>query len=186
MAESPEERPLVLTEEELQRHVNRLTQRPAPQPIHDPFPVCPAPKLSQAEIDRIVERVYYEYVKRHEAALRDAEERREKEYGLVSTVLPSEEVEAGVKRWYYEALERREASRKDAEERLLFKSKANVPTIPLKRFVEDMYAKGMQRQKDKEQLLYEKYIVATEIKTTRISRSEAEASATRLSSKGGA
>ncbi|KAH9581989.1 hypothetical protein LSM04_002093 [Trypanosoma melophagium] len=183
MAESAGDRPTRLTEDELQRHVNRLTQRSEAQPVHDPFPVCPSLKLSQAEIDRIVERVYYEYVKRHEVALREAEEKREKEYGLVSTVLPREVVESGVKRLYYDSLERREASRKDAEERLLFKPKANVPVIPLKRFVEDMYAKGMQRQKDKEQFLYEKYIIATDIKKTRISRRQAEESATRLSSR---
>ncbi|KEG07038.1 hypothetical protein DQ04_11161020 [Trypanosoma grayi] len=158
--------PVRLTDEQLAKHVERLTNRPQPRPIQDPFPICPSMKLSQAELDNVTQRVYYQYRERHEAALVEAAEKEEREVGFTSKKLSSEEIDDSVKRLYYEAIERRNASRKEAEGRLLFKSTKDVPRVPLKRFVEDMYEKGVQREKDKQQKLYEKYILSTEIKTS--------------------
>ncbi|RNF06487.1 uncharacterized protein Tco025E_07543 [Trypanosoma conorhini] len=174
-----------LTTEQLEDQIRRLTYRPPPAVVHDPFPVCPSVKRSQGEIDAVTQRVFYDSCQHHEQALRDAKEREEKEWGFVSKKLPGDEVEEMVKRIYYDTLERRNASRKEAEERFLFKPMKTVPKVPLKKFVEDMYLQGMKREKEKEQKLYERYILPTEIKKTYISREDAEASGARLSSKTG-
>ncbi|EAN86098.1 hypothetical protein C3747_7g467 [Trypanosoma cruzi] len=175
-----------LTAEQLQDQIRRLTYRPPPPVVRDPFPVCPSVKRSKDEIDAVTQRVFYEQCQRHERALIEAREKWEKEWGLLSKEVPSEYVEDMVKRLYYDTIERIHASRKSAEERLLFKSNKKVPVVPLKKFVEDMYLKGMQRERDKEKKLYEKYILPTEIKRTLISREDAEASGTRLSARTGA
>ncbi|RNE98969.1 hypothetical protein TraAM80_08479 [Trypanosoma rangeli] len=174
---------LHLTTEQLQDQIRRLTYRPPPVVVRDPFPVCPSVSRSKEEIDAVIQRVFYDSCQRHEQALLEAKEREEKEWGFVSKELTSDEMDDAVKRLYYEALERRNASRKEANERFLFKPMKTLPKVPLKKFVEDMYLQGMKREKDKEQKLYEKYILPTEIRKTYISREEAEASGARLSTR---
>ncbi|EAN77979.1 uncharacterized protein TEOVI_000320000 [Trypanosoma equiperdum] len=181
MDDGVEAKPLCLTREQIDKQVERLSRRPEQRTLPDPFPVCPTVRMSKEQLEQVTKRVFYHYSEKHAEALRLAEERREKECGVASTVLSASDVDDIVKRLYYEGMERVKVGRKEASDRLLFKSTKVLPVISLKRFVNDMYLRGLEREKKKEEKLYEKYILPTEIPNLRISKSQAAESAVRLS-----
>ncbi|KAG8342961.1 hypothetical protein ERJ75_000962300 [Trypanosoma vivax] len=172
-----------LTKEQIENQVNRLTRLPAPRQVQDPFPVCPTVKLPREKLEQVTQRVFYHYSQKHQDALREAQLKREQERGFATTMMNSSEIEDMVKRVYYGNMERRREIRKSGEERLLFKSEKKIPVIPLRRFVDDMYLRGLQRIRDREKKLYEKYILPTEIKTLKISHAQAQECGNRLSTK---
>nr|CCC93714.1 conserved hypothetical protein [Trypanosoma congolense IL3000] len=170
-----------LTVEQLEKQVERLTRQPEHRTLPDPFPVCPTIKVTKEELEKVTNRVFYQCNEKRAAALRAAEDKVEKERTVSTIVMKPSEVDDIVKRVYYMGMERVQAGRKQAEERLLFKPNKVLPVVPLRKFVEDMYFRGIEREKKKEEKLYEKYILPTEIVGGKISKSRAVESANRLS-----
>eukprot|EP00796_Vickermania_ingenoplastis_P005040 gene5040-3629_t len=130
--------------------------------ICDPFPVCPAKKLTNAQIDEVVERVYSVSREKKQA---DKNELSSKYYPQASGVkLSGDQLASSIDRQYSEEMKKREERMKELKEAHLFKSKNIKKVVSQSEFVQRMYHDRIEQMKATEKRLHELYIVPTETK----------------------
>lgn len=175
--------PKRLTEEELEKHIARLTAPPRPVEVRDPFPVCPTVHLSQAEVDKMTERLYTESLQQREANRNELEKRLHQETkNPHDGSLTTGELQGSVDRLYAQSVERKKESLAQAKQRYDQPPK-DVKKVPLNEFVQHMYYDRREAKKKTEEKLYQKYIVSTELHCGKISPGQLAESANRLSTK---
>ncbi|KPI83281.1 hypothetical protein ABL78_7695 [Leptomonas seymouri] len=188
--ETPREKRL--THEEMERHIARVTAIHPPAEIRDPFEVCPTKHLSSEEIARVTDRLYSQSIERRAASIAQADHAL---YGNImgasktatggASKLDPEEEERLVKRLYSQSMQNKQASVEKLRQQYLFHPPASPPKVPLNAFVQHMYNDRLEAKKKAEKRLHDLYIAPTEIHTGTISKSHAEESANRLSSRSG-
>lgn len=170
-----------LTDEELEKQIQRLTYVKPPEPIRDPFPLCQTKTFSQADCDKCTERLFYSSLKRKEATQKELEDRVYER--PAAKKLSGDEIQASVDRQYSDELERRKINMEELRKKYLFHSRTKYKEMPLNEIVQRMYDERIEKKKATEQKLYEKYIVPTEPKQARISRRRIQEASVRLSTK---
>nr|ACS87833.1 hypothetical protein CDFL6B12_06 [Angomonas deanei] len=177
-----------LTEEEMERHIARLTAPRQPTEARDPFEVCPTKHITSEELHKMTDRLYTQSIERKAASMAEAEQAA---YGAKSganktaTVgkkkLSPEEQEQAVNRLYTESLQSREANMTQLRQQHQFHSTKPAKKVPLDAFVQHMYNDRIEAKKKTEQRLHDLYLAPTEIHTGTITKAQAEESANRLS-----
>lgn len=174
-----------LTQEEMDRHITRLTAPRQPAEVHDPFEVCPTKRISPEELAKMTDRLYTQSLERKAASMAEAEHAA---YGTKngaaaagrSTKLTPEEEEQAIARLYTEALQSRESKMEQLKKQHRFHPTNPAKKVPLDAFVQHMYTDRLEAKKKTEQRLHDLYIAPTEIKTGTISKAQAAESGNRL------
>lgn len=156
--------------EEQQKRDTRLAMQKEEVPIHDPFPVCPSKSMSQAEIDKSVERLYKVSAEEKEGM---KSELTQKYYAKPEQAkLTGDDLLASVDRQYTQEMERRKERMEESKKRWLFHSKAKPKVVSNAEFVQRMYADRIEQKKATEKKLYDKYIATTENHTPNMNRED--------------
>jgi hypothetical protein len=177
-----------LTEEEMERHIARLTAPRPPIESHDPFEVCPTKRISSEELAKVTDRLYTQSVERKAALKAEAEQAA---YGAKTGAsktatgsaakLTSEQEEQTVARLYTGSVQSRKANMEQLKKQYQYHPQGPARKVPLDAFVQHMYNDRLEAKKKTEQRLHDLYIAPTEIRTGTISKAQAAESANRLS-----
>lgn len=172
-----------MTKEEIEKSSQRLMQRPAPPVVKDSVELSPRIVRDKSEIDKSVERLYTVAVEQKKKKLEESEKAQTAKDQPKTVVRTQEEVEEGVQRLYNQSLENMQNSKKKSEERFRFKARSPSPTMPNAERNKRLYTDSLQKKKETHDALFEKYIVATDVKSRKLTAEELKASADRLSAK---
>lgn len=169
-----------LTSEQQEKQVQRLTYIKGKEPVRDPFPVCPCIQVPQSKIDKLVERLYTQSLLRRE---NKKKELNEKFYSIPKVPkLTGDQLHDSVKRQYEQEIEKRKQRREEMRNKEEIRRK-EVRKIPVSEFVQRMYFDRIEKKKKTEQVLYERYILPTEIQQVCLSKKRLEEASSRLSTK---
>lgn len=178
-----------LTQEEMEKHIARLTAPRQPAELRDPFEVCPTKHISSDELAKVTERLYTQSLQRKAASIAEAEQvaygsntgPSKTATGGGTAKLTQEQEEQMVTRLYAESLQSRQANMEQLKKQCLFHPAGPAKKVPLAAFVQHMYTDRLEAKKKTEQRLYDLYIAPTEIHMGTITKAQAEETANRLS-----
>lgn len=179
-----------LTEEEMERHIARLTAPRQPAVAHDPFEVCPTKRISAEELRKMTDRLYTQSLEQRAASMAAAEQAaygnnggasKNATGGGAAAKLTPEQEEQAVSRLYTESMQSRQANMEELKKQHQYHSTKPAKKVPLDAFVQHMYNDRLEAKKKTEQRLHDLYLAPTEIRTGTISKEQAAESANRLS-----
>ncbi|EPY32760.1 hypothetical protein STCU_02677 [Strigomonas culicis] len=171
-----------ISKEELEKQILRLTRRPEPAAAPPANPQCATRTMTKDELEKMKERLYTQSMQLKEQKRKQMEEEQTREQLKATATVSSDELKGIVGRVYTEALARKAANLEEGKKQYLFHPPESKK-IPLKAFVHHMYDEGIEKGKEREKKLYDKYLAPTEIHTGTISPIQAAESAARLSTK---
>ncbi|CAD2213125.1 hypothetical protein AGDE_03005 [Angomonas deanei] len=152
-----------MTPEELQKSVDRLSQRP--EKVNTVKPMPESKKITQEELDKRIKHLYDESLERKarekEEIQRQMDAAVKKDSTMTTTVVSKEDEEALIKRLYDESLERKEKNFDELYAQETKHYERNTKKLTAKQEKEAgnrLYQEGMQREREKHIALYEKYV----------------------------
>lgn len=165
---------------EVEKQIQRLTYVKEKPQLVDPFPICPSTHVSSREVEKIVDRLYTQSLQKKESNQKELDQKFYSNPKVKK--ISGDELQNSVERQYEQEIEKR----KQRKEEMLNKNddhrKKQVKKIPVIRFVQRMYADGIEAKKATEKKLYDKYILPTEINQVCLSKKRVEEASSRLSS----
>ncbi|KAG8348293.1 hypothetical protein ERJ75_001354200 [Trypanosoma vivax] len=176
----------VLTKEELERSVNRLSVRRAPEVKL--LPLCPKRVLSQEERERSLKHLYDDSIERKKLKLNEIERSINAEIQRYHDKIPkitSTEIDDMVGRLYAASIARKQNALRELYERETSSNARQLKRLGKKEqqeFVMRLYEGGMADNRKKHIALFEEYVLAKEPKMVRRSPVELAAACDRLTS----